>query len=738
MKFRRVCACLGTILAIWSLPGWSGAKEIRRMTVLVGRQAPQLERFAASELCGYLNKLFHIQTRPTTKLDPSSQVVFLLGSPATNPAVKSATLHEPFAKVSDQGIVLRRTEYEKRPAMILGGGSAPATLWAVYELAERWGVRYLTEGDVLPEETAFRLPKLNLVMEPTFRVRAHPTIQDFADSGEAWGMKDFRPLIDQLAKLKFNRLHVYAFGWQPFLDWESKGIKRKSAWLWYDFHYPITSDMVGRKLFGDSPEFWNPDLPFNASYEEFVKAGEQLAHSLMAYAHQRGMECNVYADLTQFPPEFAPLLKDAQKVHQTGVLTVVPGPESALDDPQYFELCAHVLRATVNTYPEADFVTVGMPEWRQWTGEYEQAWRTLDAKYGIGKIRSLDEVLTAAKNRQWLLGPLYPEKALEQVKGDLASLVFFDRLLHDPAVLAGTRRPNATFTYEEIAEELWPLVGRILGSGAQLGVMPENFQTDVLRRREIFATFPSQEVAGMLHLTLDDDNIGVVPQLTMKPVHELVAELRRDDWAGFTARERFPGDHDWPLVYLARAAWDPSVTPDSIARDQLRSVCGEGCVEEMLQAFHEVEAVTTIFELNDFSFSFPTPRMFMKHWKPGPMPTYLVNAREGYERALGAARRAQAKSTPAGRRYVDYWVGRITFAEQYVEAVQAVREAATAEAAKNRTECLKQTEAALSAMRRGLEAYVAVARNQTDRGAIAVVNEYGYRALKAKIAEQTK
>ena len=75
----------------------------------------------------------------------------------------------------------------------MGGGSSQATLWAVYELAERWGVRYLLDRDVLPAKSKFTMPTLNVVMEPIFRVRAHPTIQDFVDSGEALGIKDLSP-----------------------------------------------------------------------------------------------------------------------------------------------------------------------------------------------------------------------------------------------------------------------------------------------------------------------------------------------------------------------------------------------------------------------------------------------------------------------------------------------------------------------------------------------------------------
>ena len=80
------------------------------------------------------------------------------------------------------------------------------------------------------------------------------------------------------------------------------------------------------------------------------------------------------------------------------------------------------------------------------------------------------------------------------------------------------------------------------------------------------------------------------------------------------------------------------------------------------------------------------------------------------------------------RRHVERAVG-------YVKTVEAVRRAATAEAAKQSQKTLQDAEASLSLLRDALEAYARVARNRTDLGALAVVNEYGYRSLKTKIAE---
>jgi hypothetical protein len=51
---------------------------------------------------------------------------------------------------------------------------------------------------------------------------------------------------------------------------------------------------------------------------------------------------------------------------------------------------------------------------------------------------------------------------------------------------------------------------------------------------------------------------------------------------------------------------------------------------------------------------------------------------------------------------------------------------------------LQQAENALASARRALEAYARVARDQSDRGAIATMAEYVYRPLRDKVARLQK
>lgn len=660
-------------------------------------------------------------------------MLFLLGSPDTNPATRDDTGGVPLPKVSDQGLFLLRRQLGNRPALVVGGGSPKATLWAVYELAERWGVRYLLHGDVLPEHASFRLPEGDVVMEPALRVRQWRVINDFACGPESWGMADYRPFLDQLAKLKFNRIFLTIWPWQPFLRYELRGIKRQWATLWYDYHYPITEDMPGRRLFGEAEEFWNPDLPRNATSEELAEAGERFVHHLMDYAHQRGIECVLVASLTEFPPEFAPLLKNAQRVHQLGELTIVPGADTDVDDPALTELAAAALRAAVNTYPEADYIGLGVPEHRQWAGQYERAWQALDAKYSIAEARPLAAILAAAAQRTDYPGGA--ERALLEAKGDIVALYFYDRLLTDLHVLRDTKRPEAKFIFASFAEELFPVLPRVLPPGSETLNFVDYTPSRVVRRREVLRNLPSAEIPSSLIYTLHDDNVGLLPQLSTGSLHELTTDLRRYGWAGFSTRYWLISDHDPCVAYLASAAWQPDATPDSLYRDQVRAVCGEACVPDMLTVFREVEAVTVGLEWHGLGLTFPVPGMIMNEWAASPMPAELIEDRAGYQRALDAARRAQAKSSPAGRSYVDYWVGRLEFGVGYLDTIEAVREAALAEEENRLSEALQHAEQALSSARTALEAYARVARDQSDRGAIATMAEYVYRPLKAKTEE---
>lgn len=708
----------------------------QQVGVLLGAKATPLEQFAAEQLCDYLEKLFGLKVASATSAGRGHLLQFLVGDAASNPA---AIEHgESFAGLSEQGILLKRVFFQKRPALIIGGGSPQAVLWSVYEVIERWGVCFLTDRDVLPTaRRSFALPDYDETKEPIFRIRAHPTIQDFAASGESWGFEHFSVLIDQLAKLKFNRICLYAYGWQPFLHWAYKGVERRSATLWYDYRFHITGDMVGRELFGDETEFWNPDLPLTSNYHELVKAGIKLLRRLIDHAKSRGMECVVAAPMTDFPPEFASLLPGAERSHQLGGVSIVPGKMTRMDDQNLYGMAGAVLDATVNTYPNADRVTVWMPEFRQWTGEYEKAWNALDAKYRISEVLSLPDVLAAARARGEREGDA--ERVVTEVKADITSLYFYDKMLRGKKRRSRAAASEPEFLYWGPVEELFPILDRILPESWQLEIMPTNHPATLLKRVGVLNTLPTS-ISATMALTIDDDNIGVLPQLTTGALHRTVKVMKERNWSGFTARQRFPADHDVPMNYLARVAWSDEATPENVTADVIGKICGTAAVPLMDKLFKAVEKTTEILSVTNFAFPADWPiatsanpgGMLLKHMMVGEMPPVMEQARKGYQQALRLAQKARAASKSAGRWYVDFWIGRLEFAIAYMSCAQDVQRIANVQKQKDHVLFTSLADQAVDTLESGLRAYARVARNQTDIGAIATVNEFARRPLKAR------
>ena len=703
------------------------------MAVVTGPAALDLERFAAQELCAYLDKLFGVKVRPSTEPDAAADILFLLGNRATNPTIATLATSDEFKGLTDQGFILRTVRQEGGTALILGGASPKATLWAVYELAGRWGVRSLLHGDVLPEPRPLEPPKVDVRMEPALPIRQWRVVNDFAMGPESWGMADYRPVIDQLAKMKFNRILVSTYTYQPFLDLQVQGVRRRRASLWFDFHYPITEDMIGRELFGDASEFWNPDLPLNASYDELAAAGEKHLRELMQYAQSRGMQVAMTATLTEYPPEFAALLPGAQKVHQLGEMGIVPGPETGPDHPAVTTLATAVLQTTANTYPAVDIISLGMPEFRQWTEQYEAAWQELDARYGIEEVLALEQVLAAARRRTGYPGGA--DRAVQEVKGDIVALRFYDRLVRDMEVFADTKRPDMRIMLNSVSEELFPVLPKVLPPGSEVLNFIDYTPSRIVRRREVIGRIPAGEIPCSLIYTLHDDNVGVLPQLATGSLHELTKDLYENGWAGFSTRYWLIADHDLCVAYLSQAGWDRSATPKRTYADVLGALCGEGCVGDLTAMLEELERATVLLEWHGLGLTFPVPGMMMNRWRAGSLASEVREAQEGYRRALALARQARGRSSPGGEPFIDYWIGRLAFGISYLDALDHVNRAATKQAEGDAVMALKHARGALEAVRSGLQSFAGVARDQSDRGAIAVMNEYVYRPLRDKVDE---
>jgi len=111
-----------------------------------------------------------------------------------------------------------------------------------------------------------------------------------------------------------------------------------------------------------------------------------------------------------------------------------------------------------------------------------------------------------------------------------------------------------------------------------------------------------------LILTLHDDNVGVLPQLAAGSISDLLDEMRKRGWRGFSTRYWLLGDHDLSAATISERTWNPSATKAEIFQHYLERLCGDAW-SDVAMALEQVEAVTWMLETDEIGLglTFPVP-----------------------------------------------------------------------------------------------------------------------------------
>lgn len=714
-----------------------------RVSVVVADDAPPLERFAATELARQLTEVF-ADVDPTLADSPAADArqIVLIGSPATNPHVKAAAGEWP--QLSDQGLLIRTTP-GTTPTLIVGGGSPVATLWAVYELGHRLGIRYLLRGDTLPNaKRALDLAGHDCVLEPELRVRTWRTINCFAIGPESWGLADHEKFLAQLAKLKFNDVMLSIWPWQPFVNYEFDGVKKQTALLWFGDEYPIDRESAGRKAFSGKTKFENPDFAGLTTPEEMTKAGIAHARGIIDAAHRLGMTVGICISPLEFPREFQPVLPGSRVAKGLKDLTISPSAELGPNLSALQDLAAIQIRAVVDTYPEIDTLYLTMPEFPEWDQHAEGVWQQLEPKLKDRGV-TLESLVSTARDRKLVASGDRGERAL---KGNLVGLKFLQQLLLSRLAPRGDlsnpqlRKPDGQpldLVVVDIDPALFQLFDELLPAGAGTLNFIDYTARRVVANRDLLRAVPADKVRSRLIMTLADDNVGVLPQSALQSLGILTNDLQELKWEGFSTRYWMPTELDPSVYYLSRAAWQKGAQPRDVFVELFTTTTGNASAAERLWiGWEHLEAATNLIDEKDLGFTFPVPGMLMKHYTDAPIPEWWAELKAHYTAYSNEMYRSHGACAPQGRPLLFYYAKRSEYVLEYLATVQAVREAGIAKAAGDNDKALEQLEAATTSMYNCINTLADVARDQSDRGLIAVLNAYAYRPLLAEFERMSE
>jgi hypothetical protein len=177
-----------------------------------------------------------------------------------------------------------------------------------------------------------------------------------------------------------------------------------------------------------------------------------------------------------------------------------------------------------------------------------------------------------------------------------------------------------------------------------------------------------------------------------------------------------------------------SVLPKNDFRDEkalsdlVTPMCGEGVAERLWLGFQAIDKAGQLIAQNDSQLGVPTPDMLLRHLNAkGTPPAWLTEVKTLYTTAMNEMYRANTRAREGSRSFTLYNAKRLEFTFHFISAIESLYKS---HEPTNRSESL---EAAIESVYNSLNSYSDVARDSSDRGTIALLNEYGYRALRKVI-----
>lgn len=246
LRFRQIFSIFAFIIFGCLIGQVMGADLVKsgkaEAYILLGSKPSWQDRFAAKELSEYIKKItdaalpinrFGSADKPSS----ISMLPVLVGSRGTHEIIDKLTkagkitLNE--SELTSDGFIIKMTEWEGQPCLVIAGVSDVATVYAAYDFLERFGrVGFFRYEEHVPKRGSFSIESCDIKERPYFRVRMHGGqyhyfgIQWFSE--EQW-KQDLR----WYAKYRLNR-HNYLPG-PPVLDlaeagmWKRLGIDAAAA-----------------------------------------------------------------------------------------------------------------------------------------------------------------------------------------------------------------------------------------------------------------------------------------------------------------------------------------------------------------------------------------------------------------------------------------------------------------------------------------------------------------------------
>ncbi|MGO8731378.1 MAG: alpha-glucuronidase family glycosyl hydrolase [Terriglobia bacterium] len=551
-------------------------------------------QFVGKELQRYLEAFsgakLEILTPEEARKRPKDWGWILVGGPQANELVREAVSRRlvNFEGLKPEGFILRTTRLEGRRVLVVGGNEEAASMYAAYDLLERYGAVFLLTGDILPEKKAdLEFRDFDVRSDPAFRRRGF-LVSFIYPNRSIMSMQDEREFLDQMAKMKMNYLQIFWFPYEPWLKYEYRGeakwmgdVARKETGyvLWArDFGSFMTSEMkVGREHFkkvGVYPRLAPPEFQQIENNEQAFEAAQKYLHEVIAYAASRKIKVWLDVDATSVVPNLAR--------YTTRTLTLpfhpIFGTFMCPDNPVSLELNENRLNSLVRTYSDAEGFFLYLPEAYpvcNQDGKDRQFYQNLRSQYP-----------GEAEARAAFTGDIAQDNATV-IDSNSGSVYFVQNFMEArdrmaPGVKLGIGGLGRLY--------LWPNLHKMFPASVPFTDMESRaIWTPTGVPMEMFGGMGERENTLLNRIDDDSDMLGMQFNVNLYYKDRVLEGGLKYGLAGFASQMNRARGTETNTKYMADGEWNPHLTPQEFYRDYASRIFGERALPRVLKAFQTLE-----------------------------------------------------------------------------------------------------------------------------------------------------
>jgi hypothetical protein len=289
--------------------------------IVVGAQAPEMEKYAARELQRYLYEISGALLPVVSDASTIDRATFIVGQKSTNARINDFVNSWDFtvgpADPGPQGYVLKKLAANNQEVIAIAGSDSLGTLYGVYGLLDDYyGIGFSLGGDVLPDvRSELQMVNVNEKKAPRQYIRGFLPWTNFPQSATVYSIEDYKFIIDQMTKMRMNFILLHNYSGKAdhnemFANFTYNNVTSR-VWMatvrsghgwgcpgWDVNKYLFKcTDLFDDYDFGADCALHNSSL---SNVETFRKGASEFQRILL-YAHSRGVKFGLGLDIDVIP-----------------------------------------------------------------------------------------------------------------------------------------------------------------------------------------------------------------------------------------------------------------------------------------------------------------------------------------------------------------------------------------------------------------------------------------------------